>query len=436
MTESRFRVIGKLRNLSQTFAHRAGWALLDQALYGVSNFLANTLMARWLEPSEYGAFALGWMLLLMGFQLQNPLITEPLAVYTPNRFRFAPHVYQQLVVQMHWILTGVISLFFVILALFQADAAFRGVYFGLALALPFVQYAMLARRICYANLMPRLSALGGAIYLPLFVCSAFLLHQLSLLNAFTAMVLMGLASLVSGYWVMALWKKDFKQGTAPHPVKHFRFWFALFRTVVLAQWRYGRWGLPASLLWVVVSSLPYVLLLHLHGLEAVAGLRVLENTLAPVNSFLSAFNSLMLPAFARAGSYAALEGMVRRYLFLFGAVGGLAWLLMSWLHEPLFYFLYGGSYQDISQYLLWFGWMPLLTWLAEVFFGAFRAREQTRWIAWLYLIAAVFTGVVGVLLIRSAGLQGTVFVILSTQALLLTMALAVWLRFGRLLKSK
>ncbi len=315
----------KIRNLSRRFSQRAGWALVDQALYGASNFLANTLMARWLEPTEYGAFAVGWMVLLMGFQLQNPLITEPLAVYTPNRFRLAPHIYQQQVVQLHWLLTISASLVFLVLAWFQTDVAFRGVYLGLAVALPFVQYAMLARRICYANLTPRLSALGGLIYLPLFVLSALVLHQVSWLNAFTAMVLMGLASLASGYWVMLWWKRGSEPRALPSLTKDFRMWFSMFRMVLRYHWRYGRWGLPASLLWVLVSSLPYILLLRLHGLEPVAGLRVLENTLAPVNSFLSAFNSLMLPAFARATTAALLERMVWRYLILFSSVGVLAW---------------------------------------------------------------------------------------------------------------
>lgn len=407
---------------------------MDQALFGVSNFLANTLMARWLEPAEYGAFAVGWMILLIGFQIQNPLITEPLAVYTPNRFRSAPHIYQQQVVRLHWLLAAMASLIFVFLAWFQTDPAFRGVYLGLAIALPFVQYAMLARRICYANLVPRLSALGGLIYLPLFVLSALALQEMSLLNAFTAMVLMGLASLVSGYWVMLWWKRGSDMGAMPSPTKNFEIWFSMFRTVLQYHWRYGRWGLPASLLWVLVSSLPYILLVRLHGLESVAGLRVLENTLAPVNSFLSAFNSLMLPAFARASTTAALEGMVWRYVFFFSAVGVVAWSLMSWLHEPIFNFLYGANYQGISHYLLWFALIPLFTWFGEVFFSAFRAQEQPRWIAWLYMLAALFIGIFGFLLIDRAGLLGAVITILATQILLAVLALTIWLRYGRKLK--
>ncbi len=425
----------KIRNLSRRFSQRAGWALVDQALYGASNFLANTLMARWLEPTEYGAFAVGWMVLLMGFQLQNPLITEPLAVYTPNRFRLAPHIYQQQVVQLHWLLTISASLVFLVLAWFQTDVAFRGVYLGLAVALPFVQYAMLARRICYANLTPRLSALGGLIYLPLFVLSALVLHQVSWLNAFTAMVLMGLASLASGYWVMLWWKRGSEPRALPSLTKDFRMWFSMFRMVLRYHWRYGRWGLPASLLWVLVSSLPYILLLRLHGLEPVAGLRVLENTLAPVNSFLSAFNSLMLPAFARATTAALLERMVWRYLILFSSVGVLAWLLMSWLHEPIFKVLYGSNYQGISHYLLWFALIPIFTWFGEVFFSAFRALEQPRWIAWLYIIASIFIGVFGYLLIDRAGLQGAVLAILATQALLAVLAVTIWLRLGRKFKG-
>ncbi len=424
-------VLDKLLKPGRRFAQQAGWALIDQALYGVSNFLANTLMARWLEPAEYGAFAVGWMVLLIGFQVQNPLITEPLAVYTPGRFRLAPHAYQQQVIQLHWLLTASVSLVFLALAWLQPNPAFKGVYLGLAVALPLVQYAMLARRICYANLAPRLSALGGLIYLPLFVLSALALQRISWLNAFTAMTLMGLASLVSGHWVILLWKRGSSPGPAPSPFRQFAVWFSMFRAVLRYHWRYGRWGLPASLLWVVVASLPYLLLVRLHGLESVAGLRVLENTIAPVNSFLSAFNSLMLPAFARASSMAALDNMVWRYAVFFCGISAIIWTPMIWLHEPIFGLLYGSNYRDISHHLPWFALVPLFTWFAEVFFSAFRALEQPRWIAWLYAVASIFMVILGSLLIKRFELQGAVLSILAVQVLLAVMALAVWLGFGR-----
>ncbi|WP_027881470.1 lipopolysaccharide biosynthesis protein [Meiothermus rufus] len=424
-------MLDKLPKPGRRFTQQAGWALIDQALYGVSNFLANTLMARWLEPAEYGAFAVGWLVLLIGFQVQNPLITEPLAVYTPSRFRLAPHIYQQQVVQLHWLLTGLASLVFLVLAWLQTDTAFRGVYLGLAVALPFVQYGMLARRICYANLVPKLSALGGLIYLPLFVLSTLALQQVSWLNALTAMTLMGLASLVSGHWVIFLWKRGSSPELTPSPLRQFTAWFSLFRMVLRYHWRYGRWGLPASLLWVVVSSLPYLLLLRTHSLEAVAELRVLENTIAPVNSFLSAFNSLMLPAFARASSLAALDRMVWRYALFFCGISTIVWIGMTWLHDPIFVLLYGTNYRNISHYLPWFALVPLFTWLGEVFFSAFRALEQPRWIAWLYAIASISMAVLGGFLIKRFELHGAVLSILFIQILLAAMALALWLSFGR-----
>ncbi|WP_297852116.1 lipopolysaccharide biosynthesis protein [Meiothermus sp.] len=387
-------------------------------------------MARWLEPTEYGAFAVGWMILLIGYQVQNPLITEPLTVYTPNRFRTAPELYQQIVQYLHWFLTGLAALVFVLLAGLQNDGVFKGLYLGLAFALPFVQYAMLIRRICYANLAPRLSALGGFLYLPLFVLSAFILHNASLLNAFTAMLLMGAASLISGYWVWWQWSRVSQQrvygATLPFQAQVKLFW-----AVLRYHWRYGRWGLPASLLWILVTSLPYVLLVRFHGLESVAGLRVLENTVAPVNSFFSAFNSLMLPSFARASSPANLERMMRRYLLLFTTLGFLFWLVLALLHEPIFRLLYGANYQDIGRLLYLFALVPMATWFAEVFFSAFRAQEQPRWITWLYVLASFSTGVLGWLLIQRMGLQGAVVTVLCTQALLAIAALIFWFRLGR-----
>jgi hypothetical protein len=39
------------------WAKKAGLAVLDQGLFTGSHFIINVLLARWLEPAQYGAFA-------------------------------------------------------------------------------------------------------------------------------------------------------------------------------------------------------------------------------------------------------------------------------------------------------------------------------------------------------------------------------------------
>ena len=62
-------------------------AVVDQGLVSGCNFLLSVLLARWLLPEEYGAYALSFsvFLLLAGFH-QN-LVLSPLSVLGPSVYR-------------------------------------------------------------------------------------------------------------------------------------------------------------------------------------------------------------------------------------------------------------------------------------------------------------------------------------------------------------
>jgi O-antigen/teichoic acid export membrane protein len=67
----------------KTWAKKGSLAVLDQALFSGANFLVNILLARWLPPEEYGAFAVALSIyyLLLGFH--TAVITEPMSNYLP-----------------------------------------------------------------------------------------------------------------------------------------------------------------------------------------------------------------------------------------------------------------------------------------------------------------------------------------------------------------
>ncbi len=407
---------------------------MDQALYGVSNFLANTLMARWLEPAEYGAFAFGWTILIMSYQLQNPLIVEPMLVFTSNRFRLAPYTYQQIVLQLNWLLSAGLSAGGIGLALLQHDSHHFWVYLGMAVAFPPVLYAMAVRRICYANLTPAFSAQGGLVYLLIFASFAWLAWQTGWLSTFTALCLVGLASYGAGWWVERSWKRNLAASVriGPSPLRGFKLWMALMRAVLRSHWHYGRWGLPSSLLWVAVTTIPYLIVVRTHGLETVAELRVLENTALPVFSLMAAFNSLLMPSFARAQTKKALLSLVLRYLLLFSLIGLSAWLVLGAFHDEVFWLLYEDNYQQTSHYLLIYGSVPFLAGVAGVFIAALRSRERLQWVTLVYTLATIFVLLFGFPAIQSHGLGGAVITICAVNLLQIILSALFWWRFGRI----
>ena len=65
---------------------RGFWAIVDQALFAVSNLIINVLLARWLSPREYGAFVTAYVVLILVSVAHAGLLIEPMMVLGPSRF--------------------------------------------------------------------------------------------------------------------------------------------------------------------------------------------------------------------------------------------------------------------------------------------------------------------------------------------------------------
>src|ERR1035437_4795337 len=62
-------------------------AILDQGLFAGSNFLLNVLLARWIAPADYGAFALAYSVFLLLGVFHSALPTGPMLVFGPGKYR-------------------------------------------------------------------------------------------------------------------------------------------------------------------------------------------------------------------------------------------------------------------------------------------------------------------------------------------------------------
>ncbi|MGE0652377.1 MAG: hypothetical protein AB7P12_11590, partial [Alphaproteobacteria bacterium] len=63
------------------------WAIVDQGTYAGTNFIVNIILARWLEPSEYGAFAVGYAAFVFVVVIHTSLVLEPVLVFHSGRFQ-------------------------------------------------------------------------------------------------------------------------------------------------------------------------------------------------------------------------------------------------------------------------------------------------------------------------------------------------------------
>lgn len=378
---------------------RGFWAVSDQGLFAMSNFLLNVLLARWLTPESYGAFTLAYAIFLLLGTVHSALLTEPMMVFAPGRYSGRFTSYLETVLNGHWALSALLAAALGITATvmwYAGSTAVAPVVFAMAVVAPFILLQWLMRRTCYARMDPRTAAIAGLGYAVWLIAGAFALYRLEGLSAFSALVLMGLGSLAAGVWlarrvdVRMLSPKD---GDLRSEVRR-------------DHWVYGRWAIGTGALGWVPGNVFYVLLPIWAGLEATGALRATFNFLAPVIQASAALGLVLLPALV------GVRGtrLFRTRLLTAGALFVLAalayWLLLGAFHGPLMHWVYGGKYDDFSPLLIVLGALGVSSALLSVGGAALRSVERPDHVFWAYALSSLIAVGLGLALIPGHGVQG------------------------------
>ncbi len=386
---------------------RGFWAVADQGLFAGSNFLVSVLLARWLEPTAYGAFSVAYSVFFLIGTLHAALWTEPMMVYGSGRFREAFGAYQRVLIGYHWRF-GVVAAVAFLLAATGFEAARRREmalsFLGLTFAGPTVLYLGLVRRGAYVLLEPRLAAYGGAFYLALYLGLALLFLRAGLLNEATAFLAMALAALLAAECIRVLQKPGPDRAVDPGEIRDL-------------HWGYGRWALLAGALYWIPWNLPYVALPAFRGLEAAAQLRALTNLLMPVAHFNGALSQLLVPGMVRARVQGGLGQFAKASLAIFLVFPLAYWALLAGMGRELMGWLYGGKYIQAYVWLPWLSLQPVLDAVTSVMSSLLRALERPGAVAFVYALLAGVAATVGVGLVWAHGLGGAVQGFLLASAL-------------------
>src|ERR1700674_5443088 len=314
------------------WAAKGGLAILDQGLFAGTNFVVNILLARWLTPAEYGAFALAYSVFLLLGVFHTAILTEPMLVFGPGRYRERFPEYLGILLRGHFSLMVPEGLILVGAALLLGrvySASIERALLGLALAAPFILLLWLVRQAFYVRLRPGWAAAGGFLYL------VFLLGLMSALRAgqrlslVTAFMGLGIVALVvSVFLLLILGPSWTAEGGNPSS-----------KMVFSDHWRYGRWSVAtAGIIWFP-GNIYYVLLPIWVGLEGAGALKALMNLAMPALQSISALSLVLLPVLVqsrkKSGTH-AMANTMRSFLalFLFGSMLHLA--LLWGLRSELF----------------------------------------------------------------------------------------------------
>lgn len=391
-------------------------AVIDQGLFSGANFIVNILLARWLTPEEYGAFAVAMSVfyLLAGFH--TAVLTEPMMVFGAGKYRESFRKYLGMLLWGHWGLSALITLVLGVAAFMMSrlgSAALVQALTGLALASPFLLLLWLTRRAPYVEMRPQWAVMGSGVNLLVTLGGVFILWQLRLLSSLTGLVLLGAAGAVASF-VLLLHIRPRVVGFVGNPTP----------AMVLADHRnYGGWNILAFIAYWASGQILMLLIPIFLGLAASAAVAATWNLYRPVSLFMQSLGLVILPTFSRWVDQGVPELELRRrttrLALLLGGAVALYGLVLTLGAKPVLHLLYAGKYDDYSELIAWLALIWVLA--AGITIGQvlLRARNQTKPIFYIWVSSSIFAFVVGVPTLIYLGLRGVFLTFAFNYAIVL-----------------
>lgn len=373
---------------------KGGFAVLDQGLFAGTNFLVNILLARWLSPEEYGAFAVTYSIFLLLGAFHTAVLTEPMLVFGAGKYSNKFREYLGILLYGHWGISLVLALFLGLAALAFWKLGENGLarpLAGLTVATPFLLLLWLARRGVYVHLRSQWAFVGSALYFLLGVLSVFLLLRSGWLSSATALVALGMTSLVASVLLFGVLRPDMRSVCGnPTPAM-----------IGADHWTYGRWLLLHTLVYWIFSDAIFPAMALWWDFAKVGVFRAYQNLLLPLFQFLSSLSPLFL-SWASARFHEGNERAVRRMAFWVGifSIGVsmvYALILLVW-RTTIVALVLGQDYLPYQQVLTVWVFAPIILAFRTGIEIELRARQEVSLIFYSYL-AGTLVAVIGYLLL-------------------------------------
>lgn len=395
---------GRLRALGI----KSAWSLVDQGLTALTGFCVTFLLARWLAPEIYGAYAIAFAGYLFVGGLHNVIVLEPMSVIGPSRHvaRLREYFRAQLVV--HGVMAGTCSAGVACVAvavwLVEPASPLAGAIAGSGLALPFLLSLFLARRMCYVRQRPFTATLGSGCCLVLALVGLYMLRHFGWVSPCSVFLLVGVASLVGSGVVLrqvgvgALWEVGISDGRR-----------ITWASALRENWAYGRWLVGSTILYSVSGQVQMFLAGAFLGLGAAGILRAMMLPASAMTQVVTAASLLVLPGF----SYdfgRGLAGRIRqKAMILSGALcgAGICFSVMLWMVAGRTeHILFAGKYAAYAWLMPMLSLVPAVNGLTMGFSTALRASQRPHLDLLANAIAAPIAVVSAVSFIHWWGLAG------------------------------
>jgi O-antigen/teichoic acid export membrane protein len=403
-----------VKELIRRWGSKAFFAIADQGTFSGANFILNILLARWLQPSEYGIFVLIFSIFLFISGFHNALLLEPMNTIGVARYGDVITTYVGKTIWIHVFLTLSLS---IVLLLTTSIFFFKGSYLapplgGISIALPFMLLFWLLRIVCYIKIMPEIALRGSVIYLFLVLFGLSVFHKLRWLTPLNTFLLTGATSVLISFLLIKLLKIKLNPsvlfGANPK-----------FQNIFSAHWNYSRWVIGSAFVHWLSGAVYLPMVGSILGLPQLAAFRAIQNLILPLNQIMTALGVLILPwtsrQIANKGKIWIKRGISKFFFpFAFIAVGYI--IFIFFLGQNLITILYGDVYYTQYNWMIpYFCLIAIVGAIVQPLYIFLKSFQMPNAIFFSQTGAAIFSLTLGIYLVWYLKLHG------SLQALLISL---------------
>ncbi|WP_322806320.1 hypothetical protein [Thermanaerothrix sp.] len=416
MKFEQFLSLGKEINFSglKTWLGRGFWAVADQGLFSLTNFLVNIFLARWLEPEEYGAFSITLSIYYFLMGLYSAVMTEPMTVFGAGKYHQYFRKYLGILFYGHWVISAFIAFLlggiaFITYKLNSAIVAHS--LLGLIIATPPLLLLWLMRRAPYVVMRTQWAVIGGGLNLLVTLAGIILMRQLNLLTSLSSLVLLGIAAVLASLVILIKMKPQLI-GFSGFPTP---------KIIFTEHKSYGIWGIPAFIAYWTSGQILIFLVPIFEGLTASAKLAAIWNLYKPIGLLIQSFSPMLISVISRWNAINMDSNeQIRRLKWMvmvsFGCVGFYSLMLTS-LNGYILSFIYENKYSNNGNLVGLSGAIWTIAFILSILVGFLKAQRRVYDVFRIYSISTILSIGLGVIAIKLLALEGALYVFLLSYTI-------------------
>lgn len=409
------------------WVRKGGWAILDQALFSGANFILSMLLARWLIPSEYGSYSIGFSIFLFVAGFQNAFLLEPMTIIGPSQHLGHLKDYNAVILRLQLCLSLLVSIVMLLLATVMKmmnNATLGNLFIIISLSSPFILLFWITRRIPYTEQKPSSATLGTLVYMILTISLLLIFRYYNqTLTPGLAYVILALASFIAALALFAALKINLSVDRQTVSAL----------TVTFENWRYGKWIAITSIVYWLSGDIYILLSAGFLGLEEAAALKALQNLVMPLNQIITALGLVLLPWTAGRLHQLSKHKMKKEILsisLIFSIVSVVYLFLLMTFSDTIIRLLYNQQYISYSWLLPYIGLASLITIFGSGYQIGLKSQQKSKAIFISYTVSAIAAITLGTFLIRMLGIKGAGISMICTSVFLILTLHMQWARFS------